>query len=156
LGIRIFSYTTKLLKPAETEKLGKGVTNMKITHINPDTLHKSPAFSQGILVEGGKTLYIGGQNGFLPDGSLAGKDLTSQTEQVYRNILEVLKSVGASQENVVKQTIYVVKGQNIQDGFTAAQKVWGDFPTAISVLTVESLGAPGADVLLEVDAIAII
>jgi 2-iminobutanoate/2-iminopropanoate deaminase len=128
---------------------------MNITHINPDTLHKNPAFSQGVLAEGGKTLYIGGQNGFLRDGTLAGKDLASQTEQVYRNILEVLKSVGASQENVVKMTIYVVKGQSIQDGFAAAQKVWGNFPTAISVVVVESLGAPGAGVLLEIDAIAV-
>jgi 2-iminobutanoate/2-iminopropanoate deaminase len=129
---------------------------MNIKHINPDTLHKNPAFSQGVLAEGGKTLYIGGQNGFLRDGTLAGKDLASQTEQVYRNILEVLKSVGGSQENVVKMTIYVVKGQSIQDGFAAAQKVWGNFPTAISVVTVESLGTAGAGVLLEVDAIAVV
>jgi 2-iminobutanoate/2-iminopropanoate deaminase len=133
-----------------------GVIKMNITHINPDTLHKNPAFSQAVLVEGGRTLYIGGQNGFLADGKLAGKDLASQTEQVYRNILEVLKSVGGSQKNVVKMNIYVVKGQSIQDGFAAAQKVWGNLPTAISVLTVESLGAAGAGVLLEVDAIAVL
>ena len=129
---------------------------MKITHVNPDTLYRSPVFSQGVLVEGGKTLYIGGQNGFLPDGSSAGNDLASQTEQACKNILEVLKSVGASQENVVKQTIYVVKGQNIQDGFVAAQKVWGNFPTAISVVTVEGLGMPGAGVLIEIEAVAVI
>lgn len=129
---------------------------MNITHINPDTLHKNPAFSQGVLAEGGKMLYIGGQNGFLADGSLAGKDLASQTEQVYKNILEVLKSVGGSQKNVVKMSIYVVKGQNIQEGFAAAQKVWGNFPTAITVVSVDSLGAPGAGVLLEVDATAVI
>src|SRR4051812_49005904 len=105
---------------------------MKITHINPETLRKSPAFSQAVLVEGGKTLYIGGQNGFLRDGTLAGKDLASQTEQVYKNIIEILKAAGGTQSDVVKQTIYVVKGQNVQEGFAAAQKIWGNFPTAIS------------------------
>ena len=129
---------------------------MQITHINPETLHKSPAFSQGVLVEGGRTLYIGGQNGFLPDGSLAGSDFASQVEQAYRNIIAILTSVGASQENVVKQTIYVAKGQSIQDGFAAAQKVWGNFPTSISVVTVEGLGMPSAGVLVEIDAIAVI
>ncbi|MEO7427588.1 MAG: RidA family protein [Fibrobacteria bacterium] len=129
---------------------------MKITHVNPEGLRKSPAFSQAVLVEGGKTLYIGGQNGFRPDGSLAGADLASQTEQAYKNILEILKSAGASQENVVKQTIYVVKGENIQIGFTAARKAWGDFPTAISVAVVEGLGAPGANVLVEIEAVAVI
>jgi 2-iminobutanoate/2-iminopropanoate deaminase len=132
------------------------ITGMQITHINPDALHKNPAFSQGVLVEGGRTLYIGGQNGLLPDGSLAGKDFASQTEQAYRNIIEVLKSVGASQENVVKQTIYMAKGQSIQDGFGAAQKVWGRFPTSITVVTVDGLGMPGAGVLIEIDAIAVI
>jgi enamine deaminase RidA (YjgF/YER057c/UK114 family) len=129
---------------------------MKITHVNPDTLHKNPAFSQGVLAEGGKTLYIGGQNGFRADGSLAGKDLAAQTEQVYKNILEILKAVGGSQENVVKLTIHVVKGQSLQEGLAAAQKVWGNFPTAITVLFVEGLGAPGAGVLVEIDAIAVI
>ena len=129
---------------------------MKITHVNPESLPKSPAFSQAVLTEGGKTLYIGGQNGFLPDGSLAGKDLATQTEQAYRNIIEILKVVGATQANVVKQSIYVVKGQSVQVGFAAAQKVWGNFPTAISVLIVEGLGAPGAGVLVEIDAIAVI
>ncbi len=79
---------------------------MKITHINPDGLHKNPAFSQAVMAEGSKTLYIGGQNGILPDGTMAGDNLAAQTEQAYKNILEILKTVGAWQENVVKQTIF--------------------------------------------------
>ena len=127
---------------------------MKITHINPDGLYKSPAFSQAVVAEGGKTIYIGGQNGILPDGTMAGDTLTAQTEQAYKNILEILKTVGASQENVVKQTISVVKGQDIREGYAATQKVWGNFPTAISFAFVESLGVPGA--LVEIEAIAVV
>jgi 2-iminobutanoate/2-iminopropanoate deaminase len=126
--------------------------DMKITHINPDGLHQTPAFSQGVIIEGGKTLYIGGQNGILPDGKLVGDDFASQTEQAYRNILEVLKSVEASQKNVAKLTIFVVKGQNILEGFAAAQNVWGNFPVAVSVLIVDGLAFPGA--LVEIEAIA--
>jgi 2-iminobutanoate/2-iminopropanoate deaminase len=127
---------------------------MKITHINPDGLYTNPAFSQAVMVEGGKTLYIGGQNGILPDGKLVGDDFAAQIEQTYKNILEVLKTVGASQDNVVKLTIYVVKGQNVQDGYAVARRVWGDFPTAISVVTVDDVGPPGA--LLEIEAVATI
>jgi len=36
---------------------------MTITHINPATLHRNPVFSQGTLAEGGRTLYVGEQNG---------------------------------------------------------------------------------------------
>jgi len=127
---------------------------MKITHINPDGLYKSPAFSQAVVAEGGKTIYIGGQNGIVPDGTMAGDTLAAQTEQAYKNILEILKTVGASQENVVKQTISVVKGQDIREGYAATQKVWGNFPTAMSFAFVESLGVPGA--LVEIEAIAVV
>jgi 2-iminobutanoate/2-iminopropanoate deaminase len=127
---------------------------MKIMHINPDGLYKSPAFSQAVMAEGGKTVYIGGQNGILSDGTMAGDSLTSQTEQALKNILEILKTVGASQKNVVKQTIYVIKGQDVREGFAAAQKVWGNFPTAISFIFVENLGVPKA--LVEIEAIAVV
>jgi 2-iminobutanoate/2-iminopropanoate deaminase len=127
---------------------------MKITHVNPDGLYKSPAFSQAVMAEGGKTIYIGGQNGVLTDGTMAGDSFASQTEQAYKNILEILKTVGASQENVVKQTIFVVKGQDIREGYAATQKAWGNFPTAISFVFVESLGVPGA--LVEIEAVAVV
>src|SRR5689334_22727978 len=127
---------------------------MKITHVNPDGLHKNPAFSQAVVAEGGKTIYIGGQNGVLPDGTMAGDTLSAQTEQAYKNMLEILRSVGASQENVVKQTIYVVKGQDIKEGFAATQKAWGNFPTAISFVFVEGLGVQGA--LVEIEAVAVV
>lgn len=127
---------------------------MKITHINPDTLFKSPVFSQAVLASGGKTLYIGGQNGILADGTMASDTLGEQTEQALKNILEILKTVGATQENVVKLTVYTAKGQDIREGYTASQKVWGNFPTAITGMFVESLTVPGA--LVEIDAVAII
>ena len=127
---------------------------MKITHINPDGLFKSPVFSQAVMAEGGKTLFIGGQNGIKPDGTMAGDTLATQTEQALKNILEILRTVGASQENVVKQTIYMVKGQDFQEGYAAAQEVWGNFPTAISGVFVESLGVPGA--LVEIEAVAVV
>lgn len=127
---------------------------MPRTHINPPSLHASPYFSQAVLAAGTSTLYIGGQNGRLPDGSLAGTTLALQTEQAYRNILEILNAVGGSQEQVVKQTIFVVRGQKVEEGLAAAQKVWGNFPTAISVVFVEELGVPGA--LVEIEAIAVL
>jgi enamine deaminase RidA (YjgF/YER057c/UK114 family) len=75
-------------------------------------------------------------------------------EQAYKNMLQILKSVGATQENVVKIVIHVVKGQDIQEGFAATKKAWGNYPTAISFAFVEQLGVPGA--LVEIDAIAVV
>ena len=127
---------------------------MKITHVNPEGLYKSPAFSQAVVAEGGKTIYIGGQNGISSDGKMVGDNLTVQTEQALKNILAILKSVGGTQENVVKQTIFVAKGQDIKEGYAATQKVWGNHPTAISFVFVDSLGVPGA--LVEIEATAVV
>jgi 2-iminobutanoate/2-iminopropanoate deaminase len=43
---------------------------MTITHINPVTLHRNPVFSQGTLAGGGRTLYIGEQNGTDAAGAI--------------------------------------------------------------------------------------
>jgi 2-iminobutanoate/2-iminopropanoate deaminase len=127
---------------------------MKITHLNPDALFKSPAFSQAVSVEGAaRTIYVGGQNGITANGELAGDDLSSQTEQALRNVLEALRAGGASQANVVKLTIYIVEGQDVNVGYAASQKIWGSQPTAISAAIVAGLGVPGA--LVEIDAVAV-
>lgn len=126
---------------------------MNITHHNPDTLFKNPAFSQAVTVDGAaKIVYVGGQNGVHADGTMAGDDLGTQAEQALKNVLEALKATGASQDNVVKLTIYVVQGQDIRPAFAAAQTVWGMHPTAITVLVVAGLANPQA--LVEVEAVA--
>lgn len=135
-------------------KFNKEVETMKIAHINPDNLYKSPVFSQAVLVEGGQTLYIGGQNGILSDGTMVGDTLGVQTEQALKNILEILKAVGATQENVVKLTIYTAQGQDIQEGYAASQKIWGNFPTTLTGMFVENLTVPGA--LVEIEAVAVV
>ena len=123
---------------------------MKITHINPDSMLKNPAFSQAVIVEDAeKIVYIGEQNGVDASGVVVGDDLESQTEQALKNVLEVLRSVGATQENVVKQTILVAKGQDIRSGYAAAQRVWGAHPLAITVHIVDGFGIPGALVGIE-------
>lgn len=126
---------------------------MNIRHINPETLGRNPVFSQGVSLEGpAKLVFVGGQNGMTADGKPAGNDLASQSGQALRNVLEVLKAAGASQENVLKLTIYIVQGHDIGPAFDEAQKVWGMHPTAVSVLIVAGLAVPGA--LVEIEAVA--
>lgn len=123
---------------------------MKITHINPDSMLKNPAFSQAVIVEDAKKIvYIEEQNGVDASGVVVGGDLESQTEQALKNVLEVLRSVRATQENVVKQTILVAKGQDIRAGYAAAQRVWGAHPLALTVHIVDGFGIPGALVGIE-------
>ena len=123
-----------------------------ITHINPATLHKNPAFSQGVLAEG-RTLYIGEQNGTDAEGVISG-DFGAQTRQALQNVLAVLAEVGADQTAVAKLTIYFKVGESVQEGFAASGDVWGMNPTAITVIPVPALGRPEA--LVGIEAIAVL
>jgi len=128
---------------------------MKIAHLNPDELHKNPAFSQAVSVEGpAKTVYVGGQNAVSAEGQIVGDDLGTQTERALKNVLTALAAAGATQENVVKLTIYVAQAAagSLAQAFAVAQKVWGRHATAISVLIVAGLANP--QFLVEIDAIA--
>lgn len=129
-----------------------------VQHLNPDGLHKNPAFTQAVVVRGDvRTIYIGGQNAVDVSGSVVGTgDLSAQTEQALRNLETALAAGGAGFEHVIKWTIYVVYGQSVQAGLEAFQKVWGQRsnPPVISVLFVASLANP--DFLVEIDAVAVV
>ncbi len=126
---------------------------MPLTHINPGTLHVNPAFSQGVLIEPpGSLLIVGGQDGTDATGAIVPGGLREQTAQALRNVLAVLAATGCTQEHVAKMTIHVVAPADIMAGFSASQEVWGQHPTAITVLQVAALGRPEA--LVEIDAIA--
>lgn len=126
---------------------------MAIDHLNPDSLFRSPAFSQGTVIPAGSSVVIvGGQDGVGADGQLVGEGIAAQTEQAMRNLLAVLEEAGAGPADVAKLTIYLVEGVDVNEAFGASRSVWGDQPTAVSVVFVRGLGVPGA--LVEVDAIA--
>ena len=130
----------------------------KIQHINPDGLSKNPAFSQVVTTQGnGKTIYIGGQDAVNEQGEVVGKgDIAEQTEQVMKNLQTALSACGATFENIVKLSIYLVQGQDLYRGFQVSQKYFGNLtnPPAISVLIVAGLANP--NFLVEIDATAFI
>jgi enamine deaminase RidA (YjgF/YER057c/UK114 family) len=132
--------------------------NGQIEHINPDGLSKNPAFSQIITTQGnGKTIYIGGQNSVNENREIIGKgDIARQTEQVMKNLQTALSACGATFDNLVKLSIYVVQGQNLYGAFQTSQKFFGNQtnPPVISVLIVAGLANP--DFLVEIDATAFI
>lgn len=126
---------------------------MALTHLNPGSLHHNPAFSQGVLIEGpGDLLVVGGQNGVDAQGQIVSPELGAQTEQALRNVLAVLAEGGATQEHVAKLTIYLDTNANVAEGYAASQRVWGNHPTAITVLLVPGFARPG--ILVEIDALA--
>jgi enamine deaminase RidA (YjgF/YER057c/UK114 family) len=129
---------------------------MSTRHVNPDGMHRSPAFSQAVVVEQpAKTIYIGGQNGVDAEGTVVGPTLGEQAAQAFRNLETILGSEGATLGNIVHWRIAVLEGHSFEEGVAAFRQVWdpADPPPAITVHTVAGL-APGF--LVEIDAVAVV
>lgn len=131
---------------------------MKLDYINPDGLLKPRGYTQVVSISGPhKTIYVGGQDSVNQKGEIVGKgNLKQQTEQILNNIEKALDAAGAKLENIIKWNVYLVKGQNPQEGFEVFQKKWGNMPNppAITALFVSGLGNP--EWLVEIDAVAVV
>ena len=128
---------------------------MPITHVNPEGMPRNPAFSWAVRVPAGyDTIYVGGQNGVGPDGTVVGPGLGEQTRQAYTNLRTCLEAAGASLTDVVKWTILCVEGSSLREGFAVFGEFWpSDAPTpVITFAFVAGLAVPGA--LVEIEAVA--
>ncbi|MDY0909550.1 RidA family protein [Microbacterium sp. CFBP9034] len=126
---------------------------MPVTHLNPDSLHRNPAFSQGVVVEPpGRFVFVGGQNGVDGSGAVVADDLASQTRQALLNIITVLEAAGATPADVVTMNVNLVAPADISAAFPVVGEVWGPHPAAVTVLQVADLGPEGA--LVEISAVA--
>jgi enamine deaminase RidA (YjgF/YER057c/UK114 family) len=111
-------------------------------------------FYQGVIVNGGRLLYLAGQVANNPDASVAGVgDWRRQAEKVYENIGHILRAVGATPASVVKETTWVLSidswrpsGAPVRRGFYN-----GDFPASTLV---EIPGLARSEFLVEIDVIA--
>jgi enamine deaminase RidA (YjgF/YER057c/UK114 family) len=129
-----------------------------VEFLNPEGLHRNPAFSNVAVVSGPvRTIYVGGQDSIDADGKIVGVgDIGAQTEQVLRNLRTALEAAGARPEHVVKWNVFILDGQDFTAGYSAFQRVWGDQPDppVITAAVVKGLAHP--DFLVEMDAIAIV
>jgi enamine deaminase RidA (YjgF/YER057c/UK114 family) len=129
----------------------------RVNYLNPEGLHRNPAFSQVVTVEGSmKTVYVGGQNAVDASGTIVGKgDIGAQAEQVVRNLKIALQSAGASIDQVIKWNVYIIQGQPLEPAYKAFMRAWGPVqnPPIITLLFVSGLANP--DFLLEVDVVAV-
>ncbi len=111
-------------------------------------------FYQGVIVNGGRLLYLAGQVANDPDGSVAGVgDWKRQAEKIYENIGHVLRAAGGSPASAVKETTWVQSidswrqhGAPVRRGFYKS-----DFP-ASTLVEIPGLARP--EFLVEIEVIA--
>ncbi|MEO2151541.1 MAG: RidA family protein [Thermococcus sp.] len=65
-------------------------------------------YSQAVLVEGGKFLFVSGQIPIDPEtGEIVGETIEEQAERAIRNMLAIVEEAGGSAENIVKVTAFL-------------------------------------------------
>jgi enamine deaminase RidA (YjgF/YER057c/UK114 family) len=130
----------------------------EITFLQPDGLQKPPMYSQVAIAQGERVIHISGQVPTDAAGALVGgDDLSAQLTQVYENLKIALAAAGATFDDVVKQTTYVVNYQPEQRALIAAVRlryVNPARPPASTLVGVQALAFPAF--LIEVEVTAVI
>jgi enamine deaminase RidA (YjgF/YER057c/UK114 family) len=81
---------------------------MDKTIINPPKLAPAVGFSHGVLVTGGRLLFLAGQTASNAEGQIiAPGDLVAQYEHTLRNLQAVVESAGGKLQDVTKLNIFV-------------------------------------------------
>ena len=131
---------------------------MALERLHVDGLVNSPVFSQAVVAEGKRTVYISGQVAWDVDGGIVGEgDFDAQAMKAYENLGIALEAAGATPADVAKTTIYIVNyNRGHRPGLEAARRsLFGAVdPPASTLIGVQALAMSA--LLIEVEAIAVI
>jgi len=92
---------------AQVERTSKEITKMQF--LNPPGLSKPRGYTQVVVAQPGKMVYVSGQVPLNASGEVVGKgDLRAQVTQVMENLKTALAAAGATMNDVVKANYYVM------------------------------------------------
>ena len=129
---------------------------MSTQYLNPTELSKPTGYTHVVTTDARKLVFISGQIGVDANGEMKG-GLPAQTAQVFENLKVALAAVGATFDNVIKVTTYIVNYTpasrqtliETRDKYFNPQR-----PPASTLVGVSALAFPG--LLIEIEAIAAI
>jgi enamine deaminase RidA (YjgF/YER057c/UK114 family) len=120
--------------------------------LNPAWLPPAVGFAHAVIPAPGLLLFLGGQAGQRPDGTLAGDSLVEQLEQACRNVVEALAAAGAGPEHLVSMQIFVTDAEEYRSRLGEIGDIWrkhfGRHYPAMALLEVKGLLDPQAKVEL--------
>ena len=106
-------------------------------------------YSQAIVC--GDMVYTSGQIAINPEtGNIDAQDIVSQTEQVMKNLGEVLKAAGTSFENAVKTTCFLYD----MNDFASFNEVYGKYFVSKPARSCVAVKTLPKNALVEVEVIA--
>ena len=128
------------------------------TVVNPDTLAAPKGYSNGLLMDAGRVLFVAGQIGWDRHERVVSPELGAQFEQALRNILDVVREAGGEAEHIGRLTIYVKSKRDYLEQTKAIGRAYralmGKHFPAMALVEVADLLEAGA--LVEIEATAVI
>lgn len=120
--------------------------------LNPPTLAAPVGFSHAVVAAPGRTVYLGGQVGHDPNGTIVGNSIAEQFAQAAANVLAALDAAGAVPEHLVSMLIYVTDvaeyRASLSELSAAYREHFGRHYPAIALVEVKGLFDPAAKVEL--------
>lgn len=133
---------------------------MPVTLMSPDELFKTDMYRHVAIASGTRHVYIAGQVARDADGNpVAPDDFAGQVAQAYRNVAIALSAAGATFDDVVRLTMYVVDWKpEMATGLDAGMKaVAEDLHISLAPITVIGVAALFApDLMVEIEATAVV
>jgi enamine deaminase RidA (YjgF/YER057c/UK114 family) len=80
---------------------------MSFSLINPESLGAPAGYSNGVLVEGGRLLFIAGQIGWDAQHQIVSADIGEQFDQALTNVIAVVTEAGGRAEQIARMILYV-------------------------------------------------
>ena len=121
-------------------------------HNPPQIAGTFATYSHGVEVPpNARWLYIAGQVGVKPDGSLAG-NADAQVRQAWHNVREILGSADMTTEDLVRVNVYITDPEDVRLNRESWRDISKAAGPAITMVTVKRLSHP--DWRVEIEAVA--
>lgn len=120
--------------------------------LNPVSLPPASGFSHVVVPASGLQVYLGGQDGHRPDGSLAGDSMLEQFDQACNNVVEAIAAAGGQPNHMVSMQIFVTDAGEYRASLKPVGDIYrrhfGRHYPAMALLEVSGLFDPRAKVEL--------
>lgn len=124
-------------------------------YINPPTLVQNPNYTQVVTIPASGLIFVSGQAGQRPDGTVISPEFEAQAVQALENLRLALQAAGVTPAEIIKINTYIVDLPAHIDSYrTARRSFFRDVarPPASTTVGVPAIAAAGA--LIEIEAVA--
>lgn len=75
--------------------------------VQPEGWAPAKGYANGVVCEGGRTVYVAGQIGWDASQRFVSDDFVAQFDQALANVVAIVEAAGGAAADVVKMTVYV-------------------------------------------------